>query len=325
VLLTDTLPTQVMVQSISNGGVQTGNQIVWNLGTLAPPTTGAMSVVVRVNAPLANGTILTNRAMVSDAQGQTANASVTTTVRSMPALQISKLAPPTVRAGDILTYTIIFSNTGTAYATSVVITDTIPAYTDWRAGGHSHTATEVRWNITQIAPGYTGYTSFSVRVRPDTPIGTQIVNSQYGIRSAEVPDAALGAPVVVNVAPPTGITLEYFTLKQVGRFVELDWKTVSEENNWGFNVYRNTVEDFSTAMRLNKSLIPGQGRGVTGGAVYKFADTTAATGQTYYYWLEDIDLNGNAQYRLVRTIMVDTHYPDDWAKHRLRLPFIWRR
>jgi hypothetical protein len=64
---------------------------------------------------------------------------------------------------------------------------------------------------------------------------------------------------------------------------------------------------------------------VTGGAVYKFADTTAATGRTYYYWLEDIDLNGNAQYRLVRTIMVDTHYPDDWAKHRLRLPFIWRR
>jgi uncharacterized repeat protein (TIGR01451 family) len=325
VVLTDTLPSHVVVESISNGGVQSGNQITWNLGDLMPPATGSVSLIVRVNTPLANGTVLVNRATIADAQGVTASAQASTTVQSAPAFGISKLAPATVRAGDILTYTIVFTNTGNAYATSVVITDTIPAHTEWRSGGHSHTATEVRWNVASMAPGITGYAVFSVRVLPDTPVGTTILNSHYGIRSAEVPAAVLGAPRAVSVAPPTGITLEYFTAKQAGNAVELEWRTATELNNRGFHLYRNTSEDFDSAVRLTDSLIPGQGRGLTGGATYQFLDATAESGRTYYYWLEDIDLNGNVQYRVMRSIAVTVYIPDEGGrKYGIRLPFVWK-
>jgi uncharacterized repeat protein (TIGR01451 family) len=324
VVLTDTLPANVVVQSISGGGVQSGNQIAWNLGNLAPPATGSVIVVVRVNSPLPNGTVLVNRATIADAQGATASATASTTVQSAPAFRVSKLAPATVRAGDILTYTIVFTNTGNAYATSVVITDRIPAHTEWHSGGHSHTATEVRWNVASLAPGITGYAVFSVRVLPDTPVGTVILNSDYGVRSAELPAATGGAPLAVTVAPPTGITLEYFRLRRVGPAVELEWRTATEINNRGFNVYRGTTDNFEEATRLNERLIPGQGRGLAGGATYTFTDAGVEPGHTYYYWLEDIDLNGNVQTRMLRSIGVYTYIPDEARKYTARLPFVWR-
>ena len=324
VVLTDTLPAQVTVQSISNGGIQIGNQVVWNLGNLAPPATGSVSIVVRVNAPLPNGTVLVNRAAIADAQGATASTTASTTVQSAPAFSVSKLAPATVRAGDILTYTIVFTNTGNAYATSVVITDRIPAHTEWHSGGHSHTATEVRWNVASMAPGVTGYAVFSVRVLPDTPVGTVILNSQYGVRCAELPTTTGGAPLGVTVAPPTGITLEYFRLRRIGPSVELEWRTATEINNRGFNVYRGTTDNFEEAVRLNSELIPGQGRGLAGGATYTFTDTGVEPGHTYYYWLEDIDLYNNVQARMLRSIGVYTYIPDEARKHTTRLPFVWR-
>ncbi len=324
VVLTDTLPAQVTVHSISNGGIQSGNQIAWSLGNLTPPASGSVTVIVRVNAPLPNGTVLVNRVSIADAQGVTASATASTTVQSAPAFSVSKLAPATVRAGDILTYTIVFTNTGNAYATSVVITDRIPANTEWHSGGHSHTATEVRWNVASMAPGVTGYAVFSVRVRPDTPVGTVILNSQYGVRSAELPATTGGAPVAVTVAPPTGITLEYFALRRVGPSVVLEWRTATEINNRGFNIYRNTTDNFEDAVRLNAELIPGQGRGLAGGATYTFTDTGVEPGNTYYYWLEDIDLYGNVQARMLRSIGMYTYIPDEVRKYTMRLPSVWR-
>ncbi len=163
-----------------------------------------------------------------------------------------------------------------------------------------------------------------MRVLPDTPVGTEILNDDYGIRSAEVPATVGGAPVSSSVAPPTGITLEYFVLRQVGQAVELEWKTSSEINNRGFNVYRSTVPDFETAVRLNEHLIPGRGRGLSDGATYTFMDETVEPRHMYFYWLEDIDLNGNAQYRELRSINVTVYIPEEGRRYGVRLPVIWR-
>jgi hypothetical protein len=38
--------------------------------------------------------------------------------------------------------------------------------------------------------------------------------------------------------------------------------------------------------------VPSQAPGSTQGASYTFDDTQVAPGQTWYYWLEDVDLNG---------------------------------
>jgi hypothetical protein len=77
-------------------------------------------------------------------------------------------------------------------------------------------------------------------------------------------------------------------------------------------------------VKLNESLIPGQGRGLAGGATYQFTDETADAGRTHYYWLEDIDLDGNVVYREMRSVAVTTYIPDEGRTYGMRLPFVWR-
>lgn len=43
--------------------------------------------------------------------------------------------------------------------------------------------------------------------------------------------------------------------------------------------------------------MPSQAPGSTQGASYTFADAQVAPGQTWYYWLEDVDLNGATSLR----------------------------
>lgn len=68
------------------------------------------------------------------------------------------------------------------------------------------------------------------------------------------------------------------------------WTTKSEINTAGFNLYRAQSEqgDF---VRLNRDLIPAANDPVTGGT-YVFTDTNTLASVTYYYQLEDVELNG---------------------------------
>ena len=70
--------------------------------------------------------------------------------------------------------------------------------------------------------------------------------------------------------------------------VTVFWKTETELNNAGFNIYRSETENDGYA-QINDSLIPAEGTG----ASYEFVDTEIQNGKTYYYKLEDLDLGGN--------------------------------
>lgn len=73
--------------------------------------------------------------------------------------------------------------------------------------------------------------------------------------------------------------------------VLVTWETVSEANNQGFNLYRSTSPD-SAGEKVNAVLIPSQAPGSAQGAVYTWQDTDVTAGATYYYTLEDLDING---------------------------------
>jgi hypothetical protein len=73
--------------------------------------------------------------------------------------------------------------------------------------------------------------------------------------------------------------------------VHVEWETVSEVNNLGFNLYRADAAD-GPYMKLNEELIPSQVPGQPGGAVYVWTDSTVQVGRTYYYKLEDVDIYG---------------------------------
>ena len=89
---------------------------------------------------------------------------------------------------------------------------------------------------------------------------------------------------------PTIVSLVDFNPNPGNRVVALVWSTKSEIDNAGFNLYRSEAED-GEYVQLNDALISAEGS-ATQGASYKFIDTDVQNRKTYYYKLEDIDLNG---------------------------------
>jgi len=89
---------------------------------------------------------------------------------------------------------------------------------------------------------------------------------------------------------PTLINLAYFAAHPATGNVILKWSTESEIDNAGFNLYRSQTED-GEYIKINNVLIAAQGSPGQG-ASYEFIDTAVQNRKTYWYKLEDIDLNG---------------------------------
>jgi 5-hydroxyisourate hydrolase-like protein (transthyretin family) len=88
----------------------------------------------------------------------------------------------------------------------------------------------------------------------------------------------------------TAVDLVYFNAEPADDGnISMSWKTGTEIDNAGFNIYRSTTPD-GPWMLVNDGLIPAQGT-IEGGITYNFVDTPDVSG-TYYYKLEDIDLHG---------------------------------
>lgn len=91
---------------------------------------------------------------------------------------------------------------------------------------------------------------------------------------------------------PTLVTLTDFQVNSGSNGVELSWRTVTEFDNEGFNVWRRVSGGFWE--KVNNSLILAQGDNSS----YSFVDSSSAS-QDFEYRLEDIDQFGNSTF----------HYP----------------
>jgi hypothetical protein len=100
----------------------------------------------------------------------------------------------------------------------------------------------------------------------------------------------------VNFTPafaPTAIDLASFGAARQGKGILVSWETANELDNLGFNLYRSAWRNGNRA-KVNGRLIASVAPGSATGATYTFLDESAAPGRSYYYWLEDLDLNGSA-------------------------------
>jgi hypothetical protein len=93
-----------------------------------------------------------------------------------------------------------------------------------------------------------------------------------------------------TTAPATFINLSSFTATPKFSKVIIQWSTESEIDNAGFNLYRAESVD-GEYEKINASLIPALGSS-TQGSSYEFVDNDVQNRKTYYYKLEDIDING---------------------------------
>jgi hypothetical protein len=103
-------------------------------------------------------------------------------------------------------------------------------------------------------------------------------------------DACLWAQITDYV--PTAVELRSFTGTGAEKSVKLSWETASELDNLGFNLYRAERPN-GLKTKINEALIPANvPPGSPAGAVYDYVDLDLAPRHGYWYWLEDVDING---------------------------------
>jgi len=89
-----------------------------------------------------------------------------------------------------------------------------------------------------------------------------------------------------------GLALLGFALQQFfSPRIVIEWKTASELDTVGFNILRAESSD-GTPVKINQSLISPSDDPLTGGS-YQYEDRDVKVGATYYYYLEDLDAQGN--------------------------------
>jgi uncharacterized repeat protein (TIGR01451 family) len=150
VVVTDTLPAGMSYVSSTPAGSVAGNVVTWSLGNMAPGATSMITLVLKADAA---GT-WTDVASVTCAEGVSDEASATTAV-VLPTLAITKVGPAKAGLLTLVTYSITVSNPSAVPATSLVVTDTLPAGMSYVSSTPAGTVsgTTVTWNMGDLAPG----------------------------------------------------------------------------------------------------------------------------------------------------------------------------
>ncbi len=190
VVVTDVLPAGAAY--VNGGALVSGSVVSWTVGTLGIGQQAQVQFAVR-----ATDTVTNSAYGLSFAEGQpvTATLPVVTEIDSFPDLDISKGGPGNAAFGAPFTYTLTISNGGYAPATSVVVTDALPAGAEYLGGGTLVSGSVVSWTVGTLPAQSQAQVQFSVRA-------TEIItNSVYGASFAEG-DPVAGAEAVVTVIEP---------------------------------------------------------------------------------------------------------------------------
>jgi uncharacterized repeat protein (TIGR01451 family) len=216
VLITDTLDANLAFTAASpapTGGLP--DAPYWSIGPLTGPITGHVVLTVSVTAPLPNGTVVTNTATIDSDETESYATYVTATVVAPTLWLVKRDEPGTVIAGAPLTYTLIYSNTGDATATGVVITDVLDSGVTFLGAVPEPTGGEgnVRyWGFSSLPPLAHGQILINVSVpvglgdatlTNTATLGSLQTDSLSVIETTEV--ISHGTPVSVGLAPPATV------------------------------------------------------------------------------------------------------------------------
>jgi uncharacterized repeat protein (TIGR01451 family) len=190
VTITDQLPPGLTFASATDGGTFSDGIIKWDLGILPAGASGEVQLSVRVADDVTPGTSISNVAVIDCLETDPiVSTPATITVKGRPSLKVEKDGGPNpVFAGDEITYTISYENTGLAPAENVILTDPLPQLTSFvlasNGGSFDANAKSVIWPIGRLEPGDKGSVQLVLKVDPDTPDG-MVIRNISSIRSDE--------------------------------------------------------------------------------------------------------------------------------------------
>ena len=170
VKLTDSFPVSAELTCVSampSQGSYTAGTGIWDVGTVGVGATKTLAITATVNAPTTAGALpatQTNTATVTGADepdpnpgNNTGTATLTPLYADLAVTKTTSNVTPNV--GESITYTITLTNNGTATATGVELTDTLPTNVSYvsasAASGTTFTPTSTGgvWAVPSIAPG----------------------------------------------------------------------------------------------------------------------------------------------------------------------------
>jgi uncharacterized repeat protein (TIGR01451 family) len=211
VTATETQPAGVtFVSATASTGTFDSTSGVWTVGTVAVGTTQTLTVTVTVN-PGTEGTTLVDRFAVSpppgvgppevenpcpdDAEQSCASTDILPPPGSPELVQSKSVDQTTAVPGDTLTYTMGVANDGTADATGVAATDTLPPGVTFGAadthGAGTYDPTTGVWNVGTVASSTSATLTITATVNAGTEASTQI--NRFVITSTGIPVIVLDA------------------------------------------------------------------------------------------------------------------------------------
>jgi len=130
VFVTDTVPVEGTFLSATPpySGPDASRVITWSLGTLGVQETRTLTFTILVRDDIIEGTVITNTAWAFDHEGDHVSGTTATPVQGTPGLQLSKMANTYyVVPNQVITWTIVISNTGNVQLVTVAVTDLLPS------------------------------------------------------------------------------------------------------------------------------------------------------------------------------------------------------
>jgi len=147
-----------------------------------------------------------------------------------------------------------------------------------------------------LADGHVYYTSWNGHVYcfgdPYVSTTTSVIPTTTSVSSTttSVIPTTTTVSSTTTTQIPTLVNLIFFDAEPGNKNITVVWKTASEIENAGFNLYRLETKQ-GEYLKINEQLISAKGSAVQG-ADYVFIDKNVKNGRTYYYKLEDIDNAG---------------------------------
>ena len=125
---------------------------------------------------------------------------------------------------------------------------------------------------------------------PDTPVGSVSFNQVY---TAEETNNCFCMYAAYTKNQITPVTLASFGANWTENGVLIDWETVSETNNFGFNILRAESVDGERVQINPEMIFSSHAPGDPFGSTYEYLDETAVPGTEYFYWLVDVPLDSS--------------------------------
>jgi uncharacterized repeat protein (TIGR01451 family) len=181
--------------SATNGGRLAGNELVWELGTLAPGARVELAFSLQTVPDLAAGQVASVVSVYSADEAVIQRNCQTALL--VPALKLTKTAPVQALANDLIDYGLAVENIGPVTAYRAGLTDTLPAGADYVPGtasdGGAASDSAIFWQLGDLAPGQRIERRFRA-----------VVHAPWGITATQIyNEAAAGAERAVTVRAST--------------------------------------------------------------------------------------------------------------------------